>query len=263
MKGLINFESIWRRSLKAMGVYNQWLFYRQKKMPTPVMVKMRNLYSSFVPEGSLCFDIGANVGSRTGCFLVMKCRVIAVEPQLQCVAELKKIFKDQPVTILQKGVGAKPEVKDFYIASNSLISSFNTRWIEDMKNTHKKDNWDTIVKVEVTTLDHLISEYGLPEFIKIDTEGFEEEVLKGLSIPVNSLSFEYTLPDPENKVLACINLTEKLYEGKALYNISRDEVYKMHFSEPVSGEELKNLLVAEHFNKKNFGNYGDIYVKKY
>jgi FkbM family methyltransferase len=141
-----------------------------KKMPTPVMVKMRNLYSSFVPEGSLCFDIGANVGSRTGCFLVMKCRVIAVEPQLQCVAELKKIFKDQPVTILQKGVGAKPEVKDFYIASNSLISSFNTRWIEDMKNTHKKDNWDTIVKVEVTTLDHLISEYGLPEFIKIDTE---------------------------------------------------------------------------------------------
>ena len=232
-------------------------------MPTPVMIKMRKLYSAFVPEGGLCFDIGANVGSRTGCFLMMKCRVLAVEPQTGCVAELKKVFKDQQVTILQKGVGAKPEVKDFYIASNPLISSFNTQWIEDMKNTHKKDKWDTIVKVEVTTLEQLINEYGLPDFIKIDTEGFEEEVLKGLSTPVNSLSFEYTLPDPEKKALACINLTEKLYNGKALYNISRDEAYQMHFSEPVSGEELKNLLVAENFDKKHFGNYGDIYVKKF
>jgi hypothetical protein len=127
MKGLINFESIWRHSLKAMGVYNQWLFYRQKRMPTPVMLKMRKLYSQFIPAGSLCFDIGANVGSRTACFLVMGCRVVAVEPQHACYTELTKVFRDQPATILEKGVGAKQELKDFYIASipSFLLSAPN------------------------------------------------------------------------------------------------------------------------------------------
>jgi hypothetical protein len=88
-------------------------------------------------------------------------------------------------------------------------------------------------------------------------------VLKGLSVPVNSLSFEYTLPDPDHKALACLELTEKLYGDKALYNISRDEAYQMFFREPVPAAELRKLILAEDFNKKNFGNYGDIYVKKY
>ncbi|MEJ7766264.1 MAG: FkbM family methyltransferase [Chitinophagaceae bacterium] len=260
MKGLINFESIWRRSLRAMGVYNQWLFYREKKMPNLTMMKMRKLYGQFIHEGALCFDIGANVGSRTGCFLMLKSRVIAVEPQHKCIIELEKVFNGHPVTILEKGVGAKQEVKDFYVASNSLISSFSVPWIEGMKNRHKKDNWDTVVQVEVITLDMLIRDYGMPDFIKIDTEGFEEEVLKGLSTPVKNLSFEYTLPDPQNKAIACINLTEEIYQGRATYNVSRDEAYSMHFKEPVSGEVLKKLISSTDFNLKNFGGYGDIYV---
>ena len=262
MKGIINFESIWRRSLKALGLYNQWLFYRERKMPTETMLRMRKLYSQFVHEGALCFDIGANMGSRVGCFLMLKCRVIAVEPQHKCYTELKKVFKDQPVTVIEKGVGEKQEVKNFYIASNSLISSFSTQWIEGMKSKHKRDNWDTVVAVEIVTLDMLIDEYGLPDFIKIDTEGFEEEVLKGLSKPVKGLSFEYTLPDPPKKTLACLDLTERLYKGNALYNICRDESYEMYYQEPVSGTELKKLIASEQFNIKNFGGYGDIYVKK-
>lgn len=262
MKGIINFESIWRRSLKAMGVYNQWLFYREKKMPTPTMYRMRKLYGQFVEEGALCFDIGANVGSRVGCFLMLKCRVIAVEPQLNCAMELKKVFVDQPVTVVQKGVGATQEVRNFYIASNSLISSFSTQWIEGMKNKHKKDNWDTVVEVEIVTLDMLIKEYGMPMFIKIDTEGFEEEVLKGLSTPVKGLSFEYTLPDPGKRALSCIASTEQLYNGNALYNICRDEAYEMYFKNPVSGMELKKLIASNQFNTTNFGGYGDIYVKQ-
>src|SRR5438874_5042770 len=133
MKGIINFESIWRRSLKSMGLYYKWLFYREKKFPTETMRKMRNLYSPFIKEGGLCFDVGANMGSRVACFLMLKSRVIAVEPQRACYKELQKVFKNEPVTIIPKGVGAEHEVKDFYIATNSLISSFSTEWIEGMK----------------------------------------------------------------------------------------------------------------------------------
>jgi hypothetical protein len=44
----------------------------------------------------------------------------------------------------------------------------------------------------MTTLDALIAAHGVPAFIKIDVEGFEGEVLAGLTQPVRALSFEFT-----------------------------------------------------------------------
>ena len=44
----------------------------------------------------------------------------------------------------------------------------------------------------VTTLDRLIAQHGVPSFIKIDVEGFEDQVLAGLTHPVPALSFEFT-----------------------------------------------------------------------
>ncbi|HRF81237.1 MAG TPA: FkbM family methyltransferase, partial [Flavobacteriales bacterium] len=39
--------------------------------------------------------------------------------------------------------------------------------------------WDRAIEVPVTTLDRLIDQYGRPAFVKIDVEGFEDEVLVG------------------------------------------------------------------------------------
>jgi hypothetical protein len=51
--------------------------------------------------------------------------------------------------------------------------------------------WTGKQTIEVTTLDSLIEEFGSPGFIKIDVEGYEFEVLSGLSRPVRALSFEF------------------------------------------------------------------------
>ncbi len=264
MKGLINFESIWRRSLKAMGQYYKWLFWQQKNFPTTKMKKMQLLYSQFVKPGFFCFDIGANMGSRVATFLLLKAKVLAVEPQRVCYTELKKVFKGEEVIIVEKGVGTKNEVKDFFVADNSLISSFSTEWIDGMKNKHfSKNKWEKVEQIEIVTLDMLIQQYGVPDFIKIDTEGFELEVIKGLSTPVKALSFEYTLPEPGNKAFQCIEILDKLYKGQVLLNICRDEAYEMYFKKWVTLEEMKTLITSNAFTNKSFGTYGDIYVKQW
>lgn len=261
MKGIINFESIWRRSLKSMGLYYKWLFWKERKSPTEKMQKMRALYGQFVQAGDLCFDIGANMGSRVSSFLMLNAKVVAVEPQQICFKELEKVFVNYPVTLVNKGVGAKEEVKDFYMSSNHLMSSFSEEWIEGTKKMFTNDNWDRVEKMQITTLDKMIAEYGEPQFIKIDTEGFEVEVLKGLSSPIKALSVEYTLPDPHQKNLACIEKLASLYNADAVYNLCRDEAYSMHFPTWQTVESIKNLITSEAFNRVNFGNYGDIYVK--
>jgi len=260
MKGIINIESIRRRTLKAMGLYYKWLFYKERKKPTPSMLSMRKLYSQFIKEGNLCFDIGANMGSRVASFLMIKAKVVAVEPQEICMNELKKTFHNWPVFFEKKGAGATTGMEQFYIANNSLISSFSKSWIEVMKQKHKKNNWDKTEQVEITTLDFLIIKYGTPDFIKIDTEGYEQEVLKGLTVPVKYISFEYTLPDPGHSTLACIALIEKIYNEDVRFNLSVEETYSMKFSEWKTASALKILLKSEEFNAENFGGYGDIYV---
>jgi|SRR5688572_11161377 len=262
MKKIINLESIWRRGLKGLGKYHQWLFWQQRNFPTRKMKKMKAFYSQFVKQGYLCFDIGANMGSRVAIFILLKAKVIALEPQKKCVDELRKVFGKYDVTVIPKGVGSKSEVKEFFLADDPLVSSFNQEWIKGMKETHlKRKKWDKSEKIEIVTLDMLMKEHGVPEFIKIDTEGFELEVIKGLSTPVTAMSFEYTLPHQREQVINCVELLDKLYKKKAVFNICRDESYAMKFDDWMEAEKLKTILKSEEFNKRNYGVYGDIYVK--
>ncbi len=64
--------------------------------------------------------------------------------------------------------------------------------------------WESTVEVRVTTLDDLIDEYGLPRFCKIDVEGYELEVLEGVSYAIPALSFEYN-PAVPDIALDCIS----------------------------------------------------------
>lgn len=47
-------------------------------------------------------------------------------------------------------------------------------------------------KVSTTTLDSLISKEGTPDLIKIDVEGYEHKVIKGLTKKANKICFEFT-----------------------------------------------------------------------
>ena len=182
---------------------------------------------------------------------------MAVEPQESCYKILQKKFGNK-ITIIAKGLGEREGVKDFYISNASTISSFSTEWINSVKEERFKEyNWNKVVKIEMTTLDKLIEQYGIPVFIKIDVEGYELDVLRGLSQPVEMLSFEYTVPEQINKVVECIERIEK-NDANIECNYSIGERMIFAFQNWQTVEKIKDHIKTKAFIDSGFG---DIYVR--
>ena len=164
-------------------------------------INIRKLfYGSLIKKNDLCFDVGANVGNRILPLLKLGAKVVAVEPQDGCCKILKHKF-GKNIEIVTKGLGERDCIKNFHISNANTISSFSDEWINLVKKHRFKEyTWNKVIKLEMTTLNRLIEKYGMPKFIKIDVEGYELDVLKGLTIPVEIISFEYTVPEQINKV---------------------------------------------------------------
>ncbi|RPJ70520.1 MAG: FkbM family methyltransferase [Desulfobacteraceae bacterium] len=179
-------------STTRLGLLRSALIYVWRPLQRARLVRF---YRRFVRPGALCFDIGAHLGSRTRAFLALGARVLAVEPQPSCAAYLSRRWGRHPrFALVAQAVGEEPGVARLYV--NRLNPAISTlapaAWRTAMADAAAgPERWDHEVSVEVTTLDKLIAAFGLPSFCKIDVEGFEVEVLAGLSRPLPALSFEF------------------------------------------------------------------------
>ena len=113
--------------------------------------------------------------------------------------------------------------------------------------------WDSRIEVEVTTLDALIVRHGEPRFVKIDVEGFEPEVLRGLSTPIPALSFEFTTIQ-RAAAETCIDLLATL--GPYRFDAALGESQRFEFGTPADAARLKAWLHA----LPHAANSGDIYA---
>lgn len=140
--------------------------------------------------GELIFDIGAFKGEYTDRYLAEGKRVIAVEPQKAHADALRQKYQDQPVIVVEAAVGAKTGTEMLYqTRAPWLASLYPERWKIGRFCDYE---WRGAGSVKTVTLDDLIDEYGMPDFIKIDTEGGEPEVFAGLTKAAPELSFEFT-----------------------------------------------------------------------
>jgi FkbM family methyltransferase len=212
-------------------------------------------YRQFVRRGEMAFDVGAHVGDRTTLLLRTGARVVAVEPQPALFQKLGRAFgEDKRVTLVKEAVGAEPGEAELRWPGDGLaLGSMSTEWVERVRSSGRfGGEWENRTVVPVTTLDALIERYGTPSFCKIDVEGYEEPVLRGLSRPISTISIEFT-PEYLDSTERALRRLAEIGEYRFDYGIGESlALVEGHW---LSGDELLSRL--REYDPRSFG---DIYA---
>jgi FkbM family methyltransferase len=220
---------------------------------------LTRFYAQFVRPGDLCFDIGAHVGNRLRALSRLGARVIALEPQPQCMRLLRRWYGHHPdIGLIEQAVGAAPGTRTLFVSERTpTVTTLSRDWIGAVGTTpgFAGVRWDRDLRVRVTTLDELIARYGEPAFCKIDVEGAELEVLLGLSYPLKSLSFEY-IPAAIDVAVACVERLGEL--GRYEYNWSPGELPRLQ--SPVWMDPAKIVYILRRMPMRERS--GDVYARR-
>ena len=211
-----------------------------------------DLIRNFVEAGQIIFDVGANIGQKADFFIGIGAKVVCFEPQPNCVEVLHQKYGHNPqVTIVNKGLAEHPGEMQLSISSDlNVLSTFSDKW---KTGRFAGVNWDQEVTVEISTLDEMIQLFGCPQFCKIDVEGLEYLVLKGLSQPIPCLSFEFTIEfiDDAKKSIAHLETL-----GYQKFNLAKGEDSHLALAEWVSSDRLFESISSSNEHQL----WGDIYA---
>ena len=147
---------------------------------------------------TLIFDIGFNRGEFASVCAKQfpGCRIIGVEankhlyydaPSIEGLTVLNRLVSDEGGTQVEFFIeyaqdGISTASKDFmeysrFSKGSKYLAPHSGRWL-------------SAGPVPTITLDEMIVEYGIPNITKIDVEGYEYEVLTGLTKKIEKICFE-------------------------------------------------------------------------
>jgi len=205
-------------------------FYHQKKIIK--FIKRNNLNLNFF------LDIGSHLGTYSD--LVLKnfknCKIYMFEPQIKIFKKIKIKYKNKKnIKIYNCAISNKNSFQKIYINQHDLTSSLST--INAKNNTYYKlksklfgtDLSGMIVKelnVKTLTLNKILkfNKIKKVDLAKIDTEGHEYEVLKGLQNNIKNIN--YILIEFRNDKIYQSYNSKKIHNYLVKNNFSLKDIYK-------------------------------------
>lgn len=215
------------------------------------------ILDNIIKPGDLVFDVGCNLGGKTEEYFRRGAKVIGFEPQPACIQHLlNKFSNNKNVTIEPIGLDSYRGIAFIYESDAHTISSMSLDFI----NTVKKERfagyrWKDKIQISVNTLDHMIEKHGTPSYIKIDVEGYELNVLKGLTQKIDVISIEFT-PELCDNTIKCMDYLETICSDSTYnYGFKEEPEFKFDW---LSKDDMVGYLRSVTDFKYEFG---DVYIR--
>jgi FkbM family methyltransferase len=238
-----------RAFVPARNLYRQ-VFHRHAAREAKAM---RRLYRQFFHSGETVFDVGANIGEYAEIFSDLGAWVVAIDPNPDCVDSLQKLAHRRDITVERCAIGDHPGTATMNLCQFSYFATLNNEFLEQTRESfdYRDVEWQRQVEVPVVTMDQLAERHGLPTFVKIDVEGYEDKVVSGMSFRPNSLSFEFSTRSKDIAFRALSKLDD--YEFNAVAGRS----FELLHSRWMNLDELTAWL--DDYNQTQ---YGDIFGRR-
>ena len=143
-----------------------------------------------IRPGDTVIEVGGHIGYLTLFFSQLvgdTGQVHVFEPGANNLPYIEQNVRSRPnITLVKKGAGNENGTATFYLENlagqnNSLVKDFDVLQ-RNLKNAFDGGVQITESSIEVIRLDNYVAQTGIiPSFLKIDVEGFEFEVLDGMS----------------------------------------------------------------------------------
>jgi FkbM family methyltransferase len=194
-----------------------------------------------VRKGDTCWDIGANVGFYTCLFATLvgeTGKVVAFEPASVTMSYLTQNiemngFKN--VTPIKKALGIIKDSRNLYCVS-ALWAEGSASLLPDADAKYSE-------MVEVDTIDALYQDLPVPDFVKIDVEGCQLEVLKGADafLTKHAPLIMAELKDPNADIKAEI----ETYLGQHQYSIYEFDKASLKRCPSLQRSRKRNFLLVK------------------
>lgn len=172
-----------------------WNRNTKNKYPIPYDQQTVSLVADRLKKinGKVFLDVGANTGSFSLISKFLNCHTYAFEPQskifkiLQSNIELNKLEKK--TTIIKTALSDKKSKTKLKLKIPSLNSGLASIGKINLNDKIKFE------EVEVSSIDEVVKDYNIKnvDFIKIDVEGFELNVLKGATKTIKKFKPEFLI----------------------------------------------------------------------
>ena len=160
--------------LEDRGISRTLMLFGQRELEHKVMLER------ILRPGMRVFDVGANIGY----YAIMESKlagptgsVIAVEPSPSNVALLQRNLAHNGianVTVREGAVSDVPGSRRFHLAVQSNLNTFH-----DIGSGREHLSGNSI-DVDTLTVPGLAEQYGAPDLLRMDVEGHEVEVIRGM-----------------------------------------------------------------------------------